>query len=366
VVNHSFSSSQENRRLPSQDMFVAINHGRKDLVALRGKVVLITGGTGFIGSWLLETHCTANIALGLNLRLRVLSRDPAAFAARLPFLYEDAAIELIAGDVRTLEWDGYSCDAVIHAATEASAVMNRDQPLLMADTIVEGTRRTLEYARKANASRLLMLSSGGIYGKFPCGITHIREDDASFLDPLDPYFTYAESKRMGELLAALYHKQYGLGVSVARIFAVVGPRLPLDAHFAVGNFIGDVLNARPIRIQGDGTAVRSYIYAADLVVWLLAMLVRGKACRAYNVGSDQGQSIAELAQAVARLAPLPTSVHIVGRSDASNPISYYVPAINRARQELGLNIETTLDDAIMRTLAWHLSQQCVPSTVQFN
>ena len=339
-------------RLFNTDLAWVLESARDDLLQLRGERIFFTGGTGFIGSWFLECLCYADQALGLKVHMKVLSRDPAGFASRFPHLAEEPAIELVAGDVRTLEPDGSNYSIVIHAATDASAKLNRENPLLMADTIVEGTRRVLEFARSAGARRVLMLSSGGVYGKFMPGVTHVPEDCPGGPDPLDPYYTYSESKRMAELLCAIFARQFGLEIPVARVFALVGPRLPLDAHFAAGNFIRDGLAGGPIRVDGDGAAVRSYLYAADLIVWLLAILARGQSGRAYNVGSDQGVSIKVMAETVATAFPQRPTVEIGGSAGASNPVNYYVPDVTRARTELGLDVTTPLAESIGRTVSW--------------
>jgi dTDP-glucose 4,6-dehydratase len=339
-------------RLFSTDLSWVVESSRDDLAKLQGESIFFTGGTGFIGSWFLECLSHANQTLGLGVRVRILSRDPDSFASRFPHLAADPAFDFVPGDVRTLEYDGNKYGIVIHAATDASAKLNLENPLLMADTIVEGTRRVLEFSRAAGARRVLMLSSGGVYGKFMPGTTHVPEDSQGGPDPLDTYYTYSESKRMAELLCAIFARQFGLEIPVARVFALVGPRLPLDAHFAAGNFIRDGLAGGPIRIAGDGVAVRSYLYAADLIVWLIAILVRGKSARAYNVGSDQGVSIELLARTVSGIFDHHPPVEIAGRADASNPVNYYVPDVERVRTELGLDVTTSLEDGIRRTVEW--------------
>ncbi len=342
-------------RLPKGDLERIVAAAEGDLRAFRGQSIFVTGGTGFIGSWMTDAFLFADDMLSLGLRLRLITRNPDRFAVLYPHLAGDSRVTVVAGDVRTLDHDGNSYDTVIHGATDASARLNAENPLLMSDTIVEGTRRTLEFARRAGASGVLMMSSGGVYGKFRAGITHIREDDEGGPDPMDPYYTYSESKRMAELLCAIHAKQFGMHVPVARIFALVGPRLPLDAHFAAGNFIRDALAGGPIRVAGDGTAVRSYLYAADLVVWLLRVLVRGRSGRAYNVGSDHAVSIRALAEAVAAASGDSPAIEIAGNPGASNPVNYYVPDVSRARDELDLDILTPLDEALARTLAWNRS-----------
>ncbi|MCW2286053.1 dTDP-glucose 4,6-dehydratase [Rhodoblastus acidophilus] len=327
-----------------------------DLETLRGRSIYMTGGTGFIGATMLEIIVAANARLGLGARVVALSRDPQKFAERLPHLAAAPGITLVQGDVRVAAVEG-RYDIVIAGAADASAQLNRDNPLGMIDTIVEGTRRTLELARDSGAKRMLLMSSGAVYGRFPPGVSLIEETATSAPDCLDPYYAYAEAKRMAELLCALSAARDGIEIPVARIFTLVGPLLPLDAHFAIGNFLRDALNGGPVRVGGDGTAVRSYLHSVDLCVWMFALLARGCSGRAYNVGSDQAVSIKTLAETVAAAAPRPCGVTIAGRADASNPINHYAPDILRARSELGLKVTIPLDEAISRTMAWHLGQR---------
>ncbi len=327
-----------------------------DLEMLRGRSIYMTGGTGFVGAAMLEVIAAANLRQGLGASVVALSRDPDAFARRLPHLAEAPGIALVQGDVRTAQVEG-RYDVVIAGAADASAQLNRENPIAMIDTIVEGTRRTLALARASGAKRMLMMSSGAVYGRFPPGVSLIDETATSAPDCLDPYYAYAEAKRMAELLCAISSARDGVEIPVARIFTLVGPRLPLDAHFAVGNFIRDALAGGPVRVGGDGTAVRSYLHSVDLCVWLFALLARGQSGRAYNVGSDQAVSIKALAETVAAAAPTPCGVTIAGRADASNPINHYAPNISRAKSELGLNVTIPLGEAIARTMDWHLAQR---------
>jgi dTDP-glucose 4,6-dehydratase len=128
--------------------------------------------------------------------------------------------------------------------------------------------------------------------------------------------------------------------------------MQLDAHFAIGNFIGDRLHDRPIRVQGDGSPVRSYLYASDLMVWLWTILFRGQSCRAYNVGSEEALNIATLAREVAAALPPAVDVDIASTAAPGAPVHRYVPSTARAREELGLRAEVPLREAIRRTHAW--------------
>ena len=327
---------------------------------LRGQRLFITGGTGFFGGWLLETLAWANRQLNLGAEALVLSRNPAAFARHAPHLAEDRAIRFLTGDVRTFEFPRGPFSHVIHAATQASATLNADNPQLMFDTIVEGTRRTLSFAAACGAQKFLLISSGAVYGKQPPELAYLPEDHPGAPDPLDPAAAYGEGKRAAELLGALYSRQPGLETKIARGFAFVGPRLPLDAHFAIGNFIRDALRGGPIRVQGDGTPIRSYLYAADLAVWLWQILWRGQSGRAYNVGSESAISIGELARVVADT--LGGGEVLIARAPVpGQPAARYVPSTRRAATELGLEPRVDLTEGIRRTAAW-AARQPLPAT----
>ena len=272
-------------RLPDGDIDDVLRAAGADLETLRGRSIYMTGGTGYIGATMLEIIVAANARQELGASVAVLSRDPNKFAQNFPHLAEAPGITLVQGDVRSVPVEG-RYDIVIHGAADASAQLNRDDPLAMIDTIVEGTRRTISLARASGAKRMLAMSSGAVYGRFPPGVNLIEETAATAPDCLDPYYAYAEAKRMAELLCAICAREKNLEIPVARIFTLVGPRLPLDAHFAIGNFIRDALAGGPVRVGGDGTAVRSYLHSVDLCVWLFALLARGRSGRAYNVGSD--------------------------------------------------------------------------------
>jgi len=324
---------------------------------LRGERIFITGGTGFFGCWLLESFAWANDRLALGARALVLTRDPDAFSKRAPHLARHPAVQCHVGDVRSFEFPDGEFSHIVHAATDASAKLLADDPSLMFDTIVEGTRHVLRLARRCRARRLLLTSSGAVYGRQPAGVAAFAEDDYHGPDPTVASSAYGEGKRAAEHLAVLESRPGGFEIKIARGFAFVGPYLPLDRHFAIGNFIRDAMRGGPVVVKSDGSAVRSYLYGSDLAVWLWTILMKGAAGRAYNVGSDRPTTIRDVATAVARLSGPAVPVIVGARPTAGsdNP-DRYVPCTKRAQQELGLRATVTLDDGIVRTRRWYEQQ----------
>ena len=318
---------------------------------LRGAHIFLTGGTGFVGRWLVSAFVHANREHRLHARLELLTRDPGAFAHACPELADDDAVALVEGDVRTVDLAGVQCTHVIHGATPSDARLNEEQPQEMLEIIETGTRRMLEYASRRGAQRLLLVSSGAVYlPPAPTG-GYTEESPIGPAWPEEPS-AYHAGKRASEALtfAAL---QAGLPVTIARPFAFVGPYLPLDRHFAIGNFIGDALSGLPVRVHGDGTPVRSYLYAAEMAAWLWAMLADEHAAgRSYNVGSEDAVTIAEAARVVAAAVEPAVGVSIT-RTGARGAGDDYVPSTRKARRELGLRQTVGLVEAVRRTVAWN-------------
>ena len=275
-----------------------------------------------------------------------LSREPQAFLAGRPHL---AGFTAVRGDIRDVRLPDHPFTHVLHGATAASAALNQASPEEMFSTILDGTRHLLSELEARPPERFLLVSSGAVYGPQPRDLPRVPEAFLGGPDPLEPGSAYAEGKRAAEHLASLWARRTGAGLVVARPFAFVGPGLPLDIHFAVGNFLGDALARRPIRIKGDGTPLRSYLHAADLAAWLFRLLAEGRPGEAYNVGSDQAVSIANLAREIGRMAG--ADVVIEGRAPEGVLPSRYVPDISKARA-LGLEVALDRPEALRRTLEW--------------
>lgn len=331
---------------------------------LRGTRIFFTGATGFFGIWLLETLLAADAKHGLGIEAVVLSRDPEAFARRQPALAAHRALRWVRGSVidldgamvaATLGDQPLKFDVLVHLATEADNAATLREPKMAVEVIAGGTRRALDFAKACGARRMLFTSSGSVCARIARAGERMGEDHAAVSSPLDPTTAYGisgEAKRAAEIMCCKVAQEDGLGVSVARCFTFAGPGMPLDGKFAFGNFLRDGLAGRPITIQGDGTPVRSYLYATDLTRWLWTILLRGAPGRIYNVGSESAVSVRELAEAVVREMGGGSNVIVMGKAPPTSACDFYVPSTARARGELGLDERVELSEAIRRTARW--------------
>ncbi|MEJ7826678.1 MAG: NAD(P)-dependent oxidoreductase [Segetibacter sp.] len=341
------------RRIAEDDLQHILDNTTDIWDTVRNKCIFITGGTGFFGKWLLESFLYINKKLELNAHISVLTRNPKAFLSQYPFYIDESSVRFIKGDLSTFEFPSGTFQYIIHAATEADATLNQAQPLLMLHTITEGTKRILEFASAQPIESFLFTSSGAVYGKQPSCITHIREDESYKVDINNPDSAYAEGKRLAELYCSIYFSHYNLPVKIARCFAFVGPYLPLDKHFAIGNFILSALKKQDIIIKGDGSPFRSYLYASDLAIWLWTILIKGENNTPYNVGSDNDICIEDLAKTVNKVCGNSINIDIKTKRSGTTGVERYVPSTERCQKKLGLFETVHLDDAILKTINFH-------------
>ncbi len=337
------------RPLPEPDLDHVVEHVGDAWEALRGARLFITGGTGFFGGWMAESLLHADARLGLGVRAHLLTRHPERFRAAVPHVADHPSITLCAGDIRDFAFPDADFSTILHMATETEL---RGSASTSFTTAVSGTARVLELAARCGAQRLLLTSSGAVYGTQPPELERIGEDYPGAPRPEDPAAGYGHGKRAAEFLCAAASADTGLEVKIARCFAFVGPLLPLDANFAIGNFIRDAMAGGPVRVAGDGTPRRSYLYAADLAIWLWTILVRGATCHPYNVGSDEDISVAYLARLVAEVLAPDAIVEIGLSPTPRSRRAGYVPSTRRAVGELGLGQLISLREAIRRTAEW--------------
>jgi len=337
------------RRLPKRDLEHVLRYTQGHWDELRGGRLFVTGGTGFFGRWMVESFLEANDQLGLGAEAVLLTRNPQGFVDVAPHVVGHRAVTLQAGDVRTFDYPTVDFTHVLHLATEIGLGSSAAASFR---TAVEGTERVLAFATSRRVRKLLLTSSGAIYGPQPPDLERISEEYFGAPRPEDPSASYGHGKRAAEFLCAAAASETELQAKIARCFAFVGPLLPLGGNFAIGNFIRDALYRDQIEVTGDGTPRRSYLYAADLAVWLWTILFRGESGRPYNVGSEADLSVSDLARLVAKVLRPGLPVHIARQPAAGVLPSRYVPSTARATSELDLQNRVKIEDAVLRTAIW--------------
>ena len=295
--------------------------------------LFLTGGTGFFGKNLLEFL----IENGSRAEITILSRNPEKFRREFP-LYSCLNIRFIQGDILDFPFLSKPFDYIIHGATPADARMIAEQPDLIYRTITEGTRRILELAEHSPSARFLYISSGAVYGPQPPDLPGFPEDWNGI-----PENAYGKGKLAAEKMCLEALPQ----CVIARCFAFSGRYLPLEKHFAVGNFISDVLHDRDIVIRGDGRTVRSYLDSRDLAEWLFRLLTEDFS-GVYNVGSEHAVTIRELAETVLRVSGKNLGMRILGKPD-SKPPHRYLPDISKAKKA-GLMQTVPLEESLRKML----------------
>jgi len=322
------------------------------LVKLRGQRLLVTGGTGFMGSWIAEMVAYLNDEHGFGIELLLMAPTAESFSARAPHLASRPDVTLIEQDVRDLTVLPTGVTYVIHAAGTPDNRVHVTDPLRTMGTIARGTSAVLQAAAASvELQKVLNVSSGLIYGAQPLDMPGIPESHAGGPEPDSISAVYAEAKRYAETEAAAWRSVDKLPVVTARPFAFIGPHQGLDKPWAVNNFLRDALLGGPIRILGDADTVRSYMYPSDMAFWLLTILAEGVPGTAYNVGSSEAITLGALAERIA--ASFETPPLVVCRPLGEPRITRFVPDVSRAEKTLGLSVTVDLDSAIERTLAWH-------------
>ena len=322
-------------------------HFHNDFTGLANKKIFLTGGTGFFGLWLLSLFQFFNESI--EIKICALSRDPKKFLERYPEFQNLKWLTWIKGDIRNIDLNEEYYDYIIHGAAETNMQAHNNH-FEMLDTIIKGGSNILRLATKLNVDRTLLISSGAVYGEQPQEVSNLKENLLTACDPLLAFSAYGEGKRCMELMGAIHHKTNNLHVNYARCFTFMGPGIPIDGHFAFGNFVKDIMNAQSINVKGDGTTIRSYLHGADLAVWLVTILLFGKPNEAYNVGSDEPIKILELAKTFRDVSKTALTINIEEQHEhITKKVNIYVPDVHKARQ-LGCDIQLSLEQGILSSL----------------
>jgi len=328
-----------------------------DISRLDNKKFLITGGTGFFGIWLLSFLDFARKELNFEISVELISRHPEKFLSQYPEFAGERWISWNKSDIRNVEPKSSSFDYVIHGATtNAVETYIGTNPLEKFSVTYDGTKRILDKIKNQNVEKFLFLSSGSVYGEtFSNPISEI-ELSAPLTNQLGASIGHA--KRASEFLClATMAENPEINVNIARCFSFVGPYLPTELHYAIGNFIYDASKRKPIVLKSTGESVRSYLYMSDAISWLLQLLFTDSKGEIFNVGSEESVTIKNLADIFSTLTGsevLYESTDTLKKINTSAP-SYYVPNTAKIRNLLGVEMNVGLIEAVKRSLDFHQS-----------
>lgn len=313
--------------------------------------ILFIGGTGFFGKAFIN-YLKLNPTDTIN-SITIVGRSAQKFLeknkefiglSKIKYLYGD-----ILNDLSSLKDKNYS--HVIHAAADSTNVKDLSH-LQRYIQIVEGTKNVLEFVKdNLPESKFLFISSGGVYGTMPTNKKSFVESDMWKSDILDSSNVYTISKRTAEHLCAIYYDKYNLNISIARCFCFSGIHLPLDVHFAIGNFIKNTLMNKDIVIQGDGKSIRSYLDQDDLSEWILEILKKDSFKKTvYNIGSDESISISDLAYLIRDISKKPVNVEILNEHEVNLKRSVYVPDCKKIKEKFNLKQKVFLSESILKMI----------------
>ena len=313
--------------------------------------ILFIGGTGFFGKAFINYIKTNNIS-DIN-QITIVGRSADSFLADNPEFKQLENIKYISADILNdmTQLEGHNFSHVVHAAADSTNISNLKH-IDRFDQIVNGTRNILEFVRKKlpNA-KLLFISSGAVYGEMLPNMNQFSEDFNGNTNNLESHNVYSIAKQTAEHLCSIYHDEYGLNISIARCFCFSGIHLPLNVHFAIGNFVQNVIDDKDIIIKGDGTSVRSYLDQDDMSEWILEILRNDKFNKTtYNIGSEESISIRELANLIINLSNKDLNVEIQNINSIDLKKSIYVPSCKKIQERFGISQKISLSESIIKMI----------------
>jgi dTDP-glucose 4,6-dehydratase len=320
--------------------------------------ILITGGTGFFGRSILR-YLAQRLKSNIDFvkHVYVLTRDVKKFLSAHPEFGHYSWLSIIEGDILDIDRlpNNLKATHLIHCASD-SVRTSEFTDIEEVVQIVSGTTNLMNYCNVIGIKKVVYASSGAIYGANPFGLEGVPEIFSNQYNIASAKNNYAISKRYAEFITLFYGKRFHIEVVLARCFAFVGPDLPLNAHFAIGNFINDAIHSKSIIVNGDGDPIRSYLYQDDLAEWLLTLLISGKPDGVYNVGSDMPISIRDLAYLIQEVIAPSKEVIFMNRGATilSNNTNIYLPNIKKIKTELSVDVKKSLREAILLTANHHL------------
>lgn len=341
-------------QLTRQDCQSVLQGQTDSLARLKNETVVLTGGTGFMGTWIVEMLACLNDEFGFGTKIHVIARGIERFKQQKPHLANRKDIGFTKSDVRHLAELPKDTNWLLHLAATPDSRYHSTHPIETMRTIAEGTDSVLQAIDRCGDFRMLLnMSSALVYGPQPAQLPRIPEDFVGAAACGTVSSVYTEAKRYAESLTAAARSQGHTPVVTARPFAFIGPYQSLESPWAVNSFIRDALQGHPIRVLGNGQTVRSYMYPSDMAFWTLRILTGGRSGEIFNLGSPEGVTLEKVAATVGRhFRPTP-EIRLNAAKTENVAQSLLVPDVTHATERLGLRVTVGFESAIEKTIHWN-------------
>lgn len=311
--------------------------------SFRNKTILISGASGFLPSYMVETLLYLNKTKQSNIRVLGLVRNIEKAEEKFSHHKGNKDLTFIEQDVCEKVEGAEKIDFIIHAASQATPKIFSKDPVGTIVPNVIGTGNLLDLAVEKKVEGFLFFSTSGVYGYVDEKCYPIKEDCFGHLDPMDIASCYLESKRMGETMCVSWMHQYGVPVKIIRPAITYGPGLKLDDGRSFADFVSNIINNQDIEIFSDGRAIRNFCYLADAVLGFFTVMLKGKAGEAYNIATDQEISIIDLAKLLVEKVFPERKLKVIMKND---------PSKNYLRMNFS---RTTVDITKAKSLGWELN-----------
>lgn len=341
----------------NEDIDLIIRGIKKESGLLEGKTLLISGGAGFLGSYILATIYQLNKKI-LKKPCKVISIDNFITGKKRRIVEEikDNNFTFIEADVtKPLNIKG-NVDYIMHAAGLASPVYYQKYPMETIESAIFGVKNLLEIARQKKAKSFLFFSSSEIYGDPDPNFIPTPETYKGNVSSIGPRSCYDESKRLGETICMVYHSLYKTPIKIVRPFNVYGPGMLPNDYRVVPMFISSALSGKPLPVHDEGNQTRTFCYISDAIVGFFKVLLSKENGQVYNVGNDNDEiSMLGLATVVKKLFNGKVNIQTV-----SYPKKYpqdeprrRCPDLTKIRTKLKYNSQVNMEEGLKRVIRWY-------------